>query len=183
MNLFKSLSTPIKLLFFTFCLLILSKNVYANENEHEKGVYAQLSSTTTQLSGVTTKSIILENVDAHSKVHVDHNHVTVQEPGTYVISVTAGVGAQGLNLSGNVYMWLAKNGAPIPNAYISQRVSNNSINNFSLQTILPLKNGDTISVIISATNPSIGIISTISQSPDHSIIPSAIFSIFKLESR
>jgi len=149
------------------------------------GDYVQLSSPTTQVaSNANTPAMVaIEDVDTGQGITKNSNSTefTVKQSGNYFIMAAAQVGAQkGSGRNGAVNLWLVKNGRPISNSNTQQNIGNESTTAVLIsQTILPLKQGDRISVSFSASNTSLGLIST-PMTNNEPAIPSIIFSMFKM---
>ncbi len=172
------LSKIFKASLFTICLLGATNAAYA----HNWGgsVYAQLSSSHTQLAGSNQIVAALENVDSISDLQLENcRSIVVNTPGLYFIGVTGQVGTNRLALKGSVDLWLFRNGKHIPHSHVSQAIDGPAISNVGLQSVLYLQKGDSISIGVSASTPTAGLIARIGTSPDQNIIPSIAVTMYK----
>lgn len=163
------------------CLAMPSYSFATNENTgRNEAVFAQLSSFQTQIPGISTQVVALENIDqlAGLRVASSNKKIIVTEPGVYFISTNGRLGAQSVNILGTVQLYLRKNGTAIPNTYASfSPQSKQEAINATSQTVLALETGDSISVGISSTAPNLGLLSA-TVVPD-TVIPSITFTMYK----
>lgn len=167
---------------FKTCLFLscffVSSNLFSKECdcENKPTVYAQLSSSTTQVPGMNQENVILENVDAIYGLKVKSNtNIIIQEPGIYFIMANGQVGANNIPVFGHVSLCLIQNGNVLPNTIISQVVNSIGVYDITSQATLNLKKHDFINVGVSATTPSLGLIS-----PKNSASPTITVTIFKI---
>lgn len=148
--------------------------------------YAQLSSSQTQLPGMgNPTTVTMENVDAISGIgfHAG-NTVEIRKAGVYVITATAQVGNSGLQLYGNLNLWLNLNDQPMEHTVVCTSIQGAGahVNPTSTQTVVKLKKGDMISVGMAANAPQTGLVSTtdiLSEDQTSSII----FTIYRIGSQ
>jgi hypothetical protein len=164
-----------------FCTLSLSTFAYSSDKadkSHKADNYAQLSSSQTQTS-YHPKLVSMENVDELVGLQlVKHNKIIVKQSGTYFIMVSGQVGSVGLSPPGFFDLWLIHNNHSVPNAritqYMNQRLETSPV---TFQTVISLKEGDTISIGHSADAPSLGLVS-IPAEKSAATVPSIMFSMF-----
>src|SRR6185295_13640212 len=112
-------------------------------------VYGQLSSLYNQFP-TGTQPASFERADA--LVGIEHpapDKVLIKESGTYFVMAAgqAGVDASANTEGGVVDLWLMKNGQNVPNSGVRQSLENlQSTSVVVSQAILPMKEGDTISI-------------------------------------
>lgn len=157
----------------------MGSSAYADD---PKGtVYAQLSSAKTQFPNGQECKVVLEKTDAAQGVTIGDSEVTVKEKGVYFISAKAHAGAQKLGLPGEVNLWICKNGKMVSYTMSSQSIDSvNSMNTILAQGAISLKNGDTISIGLSAATSSLGLIAQKGKGSQPSV-PSIEFTMFKIE--
>ena len=156
-----------------------------NKRITDNAVYAQLSSTHTQMANSDEAELVkLENVDAISGITtIGNNTVEIQQAGVYSINVTAQVGNNGLGISGNLNLWLGLNGKQIPHTTIGQSTDGgvNDTNTASTQTVIHLEKGDRINVAMASTSSMTGLISTADILDNHKT-SSVLFTIYRIGS-
>jgi hypothetical protein len=170
--LYSSLGTLILSLSFCF----LSSSAFANDDD-ESNAYAQLSSSLTQVPN-HLDIVQFENVDAASGLIPHHNNVVIENKGTYLLTAVGQIGIKGIAPTGDVSLWLIRNGHPIPNTQKIQSVTQNQKLSvvLGLQTIVNLNVGDSISIGFSASQALLGLIAT-PASTGIPASPSIMFSI------
>ena len=147
--------------------------------------YAQVSSMKTQIPGQGNKYVNMETVDGSMNVmQPSASKLTVQHPGLYFFMAAAQVGARpsATEAKGYVNLWLLKNGQTVPNSTAKQYVC--CIETTSVlvtQSLLMLKEKNTISVGCSATKPMLGLIYTPPMGSQPGT-PSLIASLFRVGS-
>ena len=166
-----------------FCLFLCSNYAFAsNPNDHDGSRhFAQLSSLESQVPGIATEKVVLENVDKliDLKMNSSHKKIIVQEPGLYFIMANGRMGTKAVSFLGSANLFLMHNGNMISNSQ-SNYTSQNRImtTNVISQTVLFLQKDDFISVGISSDSPNIGLVSSQTAGVH---IPSITFTMFKLD--
>ena len=124
--------------------------------------YANLTSLTT-LTPTSSKGSLIKfdsiEVIKGFELNPAKNKLFVKQDGIYFIIISAQVGATSPEAKGDVDVWFSKNGKPIPNSTGRTSITNStSTYTLVIQSILPLKMGDTIENYLSASGPSLGCI-------------------------
>jgi hypothetical protein len=162
---------------FTSFWIALTGSLYADV------AYAQLSSLITQTPSSGAGSLVkMEQVDAIKNFDLspDKTVLTVKQPGVYLAIASGQVAATNPGATGYVDCWFAKNGQPLANSNVRLSVEPSTFTGLLItQFIIELKAGDSLSVIFTASGPSLGFAFI---KPDNEPgIPSFIFSMTKLE--
>lgn len=167
-------------LMFVCCFAFPSYSFADSKTDKNDTAFAQLSSFQTQIPGISSQTVVLENTDqlVGLKVAASHKKIVVTEPGVYFISANGRLGTQSVNLLGSVQLFIIKNGTPLANTYSSYSPqSKQAAISAVSQTVEVLDVGDSISVGISSTSPNLGLISSsVVPSTD---IPSITFTMYK----
>jgi len=151
--------------------------------------YAQLASNQTQLADTINQGIVatLQNVDNLEEIDWDkeENKLIIKEDGVYFVMAVAQVGAReyGSALSdngGDLSFWFALNDKVIANTGTWHHVSPQSKSNTIVdQYALPLKKGDALSFMFSASTTSIGMV-TFRGTETRPSSPGLSVSVFKM---
>lgn len=148
---------------------------------------AQLSQTISIQPDVTTPVPVIMNTNDYINLGVTHSttdntaDVIVNRDGTYLIVAAGQVGKTSGSTTCNVDLWLELNGENVPNS--NTRASVNTANDTTVlvsQTILPLKEQDTINTMMSVSvgDQGCGLINTLPATEPN--IPAIIFSVIKI---
>jgi hypothetical protein len=144
----------------------------------EAGPYAQLSSTETQAGGVTPKRVTMNSDDALKCIGHDKGVVTIKDEGAYFVMAAAQVGATS-SAKGAVRLWLRVNGKDVDNSNTEQTIVPGFTAVLVCQGVSEFKAGDKVEMYFSASKEGLALIA--STPKGEPVIPSIIFSAFKLE--
>ncbi len=144
----------------------------------EAGSFGQFSSTETQAAASSPKEITLNSVDASKNIVNDKGTVTVKEDGVYFVMAAVQAGATGGPSKGSVKLWMRVNGKDVDNSNTEQSIENKSTGVVVCQGLAELKAGDKIQLVQSATGSGVGMVASTPKSEP--VVPSMIFSIFKI---
>ncbi|CAF1002086.1 unnamed protein product [Adineta steineri] len=145
--------------------------------------YAQLFSSKTQLGNSVSEVIILDSVSAANRIDIttpeDHGTIKYSEAGVYFLVANAEVGsAEGTHASGEVHLWMRRNGKDIPNSNTIQTIRNGSAVILICQTVIKLEAKDKVQLVFSTTNKELGVI--VSKPKNEPRVPGMIFATFQL---
>ena len=137
---------------------------------------AQLSASKSQTGREPTK-VAMDTVDFASGIdHPNATDVVIKHSGVYFIMVAAQVGST--SGTGYVDLFIRVNGKDLPNSNTRQSiVSADDTGVLVSQAVSPLKPGDVVNAVFTASDPSLGVIAI--QPDDEPLIPAVIFSIFR----
>lgn len=141
--------------------------------------YAQLSSTETQTAVEKAAMITLNSVDAAAETENTNGTVRVKQGGAYFVIAAGQVGSLKGKSKGSVRLWMGLNGDPVANSNTEQSISGSYTAVLVCQGVAELKAGDRLQLLQSASSPGLGMIASTPQ--NEPVIPSMIFSIFKIE--
>ena len=154
-------------------------------NVKDASVYAQLSSSQTQLPGINTAATVaMEHVDALAGIAVHNDKIIeILEEGVYVITANVMAGNNGLGVHGGLNLWLNHNSEVLKHTVVYQTVQSDVDygSTVSTQSVAKLKKGDQISVGIAVTSPLIGLISS-SDILNSNQTSSVLFTVYKIGS-
>jgi len=148
--------------------------------------YAQLSSTASQRPKDTEPLMVnMESNDALSGlVHSDKqdtSKIVVKTAGVYFIVAAAQVGKASGDDDAYVDIWLKQNGKDVDNSGCRQAIKDKSFTTVLVsQGIAECKAGDVFSVAISASTPGKGLGIVAIKPKGEPVIPSIIFSMYKI---
>ena len=143
--------------------------------------YLQASSSATQCPGKAPKLVQMDIVDAASGITLAKNKVTVGEDGAYLIVAAPQVGREGAGPYGCFDLWLRINGKDVANSNVQlcQDEGSRAKDVIVSQGIVPMKSGDALEVMMSASNPAAKICIEAIRPPGEPLVPAIIFSMIK----
>ena len=135
--------------------------------------FAQFTNSSNQMASTSVKQVNISDNQSSLKITAD---------GTYFILAAGQVGASGDKDITDEYvdLWMTLNGKKIPNSNARQTVSSKNFTAVLVtQTVMNLKEGDTIGIDMLGSSSSVGLI-TIPGNSKMPTIPSIIFSAYKI---
>jgi len=145
------------------------------------GPYAQLSSSETQPGSTEPKMASLNSNDALKDLGHDKGVLTVKEAGTYFVMAAAQVGST-TGGQGAVRMWMRINGKDVDNSNTEQTIVSGFTAVLVCQGLAEAKAGDKVEVWFSVSKAGEGLGLVALKPKGEPIVPSLIFSAFKVES-
>ncbi|CAF0769198.1 unnamed protein product [Adineta steineri] len=145
--------------------------------------YAVLFSSKTHLDSSDPEVIILDGVIAANKIDTttddESGAIKYSKAGVYFLLANTEVGsAEGTHASGEIHLWMRRNGKDIPNSNSIQTIRNGSAAIVISQVAIKLEANDKIQMMFSTTNKELGaIVSTPKKEPR---VLSILFSTFQL---
>ena len=123
----------------------------------------------------------MDITDAASGITLADNKVTVSEAGPYLIVAAPQVGREGGGPLGCFDLWLRVNGVDVANSNVQLCQDEGSMAKDVIisQGIVPLSEGDTVEVMMSANNPEAGMCIEAIEPPGEPLVPSIIFSMIR----
>ena len=163
-----------KLVLIAF-VLVASVSV-ANATE-----FLQASSSATQCPGEAPMLVEMDIVDAANGITLANNKVTVGEDGAYLIVAAPQVGRENSGPYGCFDLWLRINGKDVANSNVQlcQDEGSRAKDVIISQGIVPMKAGDALEVMMSASNPAANICIEAIRPPGEPLVPAIIFSMIK----
>jgi hypothetical protein len=151
----------------------------------EKGVYAQLSSAASQMpEGPDPLLVKMESDDALSGLGHDKEkpaEVVVKTPGVYFVVAAIQVGKDSGDSDEYLDVWLKQNGKDVDNSGCRQAIKDTKFTTVLVsQGIAECKAGDVFTVAISASSPAKGLGIKAIKPKGEPVIPSIIFSMYKI---
>ena len=161
---------------FSIVVMIVASVGVANAAQ-----YLQASSSVTQCPGTVPEVVAMEIVDAASGLTLADNKITVAEAGPYLIVAAPQVGREGSGPYGCFDLWLRVNGADVANSNVQlcQDEGSRAKDVIISQGIVPMETGDTLEVLMSASNPEAAMCIEAIQPSGEPLVPSIIFSMIK----
>ena len=143
--------------------------------------YLQASSSATQCPGTAPTLVEMDIVDAANGVTLAKNKVTVGEAGPYLIVAAPQVGREGGGPYGCFDLWLRINGKDVANSNVQlcQDEGSRAKDVIISQGIVPMKAGDALEVMMSASNPAAKICIEAIRPKGEPLVPAIIFSMIK----
>ena len=143
--------------------------------------YLQASSSVTQCPGTAPTLVEMDIIDAANGVDMANNQITVNEAGPYLIVAAPQVGREGGGPYGCFDLWLRINGADVANSNVQLCQDEGSMAKDVIisQGIVPMEAGDTLEVMMSASNPEANICIEAIQPAGEPLVPAIIFSMIK----
>ena len=143
--------------------------------------FLQASSSITQCPGMAPEVVQLDITDATSGITLADNKVTLSEAGPYLIVAAPQVGREGGGPLGCFDLWLRVNGIDVANSNVQLCQDEGSMAKDVIisQGIVPLPEGDTVEVMMSANNPEAGMCIEAIEPPGEPLVPSIIFSMIR----
>jgi len=158
------------------------------KNQQTSTLYAQLSDSTDQTPPTTTPTLVkFDTQDAINGIGHDikkSGEISILEDGVYFVLAAGQVGRKSGSLLRFIDLWLRVNGKDLPNTTVRASAPASLFvgDTFVLivQAALPLKKGDSLNVMqtVSAEHDGLGLI--VSKPENEPLIPSIIFTIFKI---
>ncbi len=147
----------------------------------QAGAYAQLSSTETQLGGLAPKVVTLNSDDALKGITNAKGVITFKEGGTYFVMAAGQVGSNDGNGQGKVRLWMRQNGKDVDNSNTEQSITSGFTAVLVCQGVAEVKAGDKIELMFSVSKEgeNLGLIA--SRPRNEPVVPSMIFSAFKVD--
>jgi hypothetical protein len=147
----------------------------------EAAPYAQLSSSQVQLGGATPKVVQLDQDDAVKGISNSQGLVTFNEAGAYFVMAAAQVGSADGKGQGTVRLWMRKNGRDVENSNSMHTIVPAFTAVLVSQGVLEIKAGDTMEMVYSVSTTS-GNLGLIASTPEgEPMVPSMIFTAFKVD--
>jgi hypothetical protein len=143
-------------------------------------VYLQASSGADQFATDTKpKKITMDSEDAKGGGLANKDGVvTISEDGVYFVVAAGQIGTKS-GVKGTVRLWLLQNGKDVDNSNCEQSVLDPAFTTVLVsQGIGEFKKGDTVQAVFSGSAPGLGII--VKKPPGEAVVPSIIFSIYKV---
>ena len=161
-----------------FSALVL---VVASANLANAAQYLQASSSVTQCPGKAPTLVAMDIVDAANGVSLANNKITVGEAGPYLIFAAPQVGREGGGPYGCFDLWLRIDGKDVANSNVQlcQDAGSKAKDVIISQGIVPMKAGDVLEVMMSASNPDAKICIEAIRPPGEPLVPAIIFSMIK----
>ena len=143
--------------------------------------YLQASSSVTQCPGTAPKLVEMDIVDAANGIALKDNKVTIGEDGPYLVVAAPQVGREGGGPYGCFDLWLRVNGKDVANSNVQlcQDEGSRAKDVIVSQGIVPMKGGDVLEVMMSASNPEARICIEAIQPKGEPLVPAIIFSMIK----
>jgi hypothetical protein len=145
------------------------------------GAFAQLSSSETQIGGTTSKVVTLNQDDALKGITNSKGVVTFNEAGTYFVMAAAQVGSTEANGQGTVRMWMRQNGQDVGNSNTEQSIAAGFTAVLVCQGVAEIKAGDKLEMAFSVSSGGEGLGFIASKPKGEPVVPSVIFSAFKVD--
>jgi hypothetical protein len=140
--------------------------------------YAQLSSTETQPAGAAPKVVTLNSTDASRGITNTNGVLTLPDAGTYFVIAAGQVGSSTKG-KGVVRLWMRQNGKDVDNSNTEQTLPAGFTAVLVCQGIVEAKAGDKIELAQSAVGKGVGMV--VSKPGGEPVVPSVIFSAFRLD--
>ena len=155
--------------------------VVASTGMADAAQYLQASSSVTQCPGTSPTLVEMDIVDAANGIALAKNKVTVGEAGPYLIVAAPQVGRDGSGPYGCFDLWLRINGKDVANSNVQlcQDEGSRAKDVIISQGIVPMKAGDTLEVMMSASNPEAKICIEAIRPKGEPLVPAIIFSMIK----
>ncbi len=162
--------------FLSTLFLFLASASIANAQQ-----YLQASSTITQCPGTAPEIVQIDLTDAAEGIALEDNKITVSEDGAYLIVAAPQVGREGGGPLGCFDLWLRVNGGDVANSNVQlcQDADSMAKDVIISQGIVPMAAGDSLEVMMSASNPEAEICIEAIQPEGEPLVPSIIFSMIK----
>ena len=143
--------------------------------------YLQASSSVTQCPGTAPTLVEMDIVDAANGVTLAKNKIAVSEAGPYLIVAAPQVGREGGGPYGCFDLWLRINGKDVANSNVQlcQDEGSRAKDVIISQGIVPMKAGDALEVMMSASNPAAKICIEAIRPKGEPLVPAIIFSMIK----
>ncbi len=145
------------------------------------GSFAQLSSSETQIGDTSPKVVTLNQDDALKGITNSKGAVSFKEAGTYFVMAAAQVGSSGGKGKGTVRMWMRQNGQDVANSNTEQTIAEGFTAVLVCQGVAEIKAGDKLEVTFSVSSGGEGLGLIVSKPAGEPVIPSLIFSAFKVD--
>jgi hypothetical protein len=149
-------------------------------------IYAQLSSGMSQ-EPKDGKPLIVEMNSNDALAGLDHNDkantgvITVKTPGAYFMVAAVQVGKDSGDTGDYMDVWMKQNGKDVDNSGCRQVIHDPKFTTVMVcQGVAECKAGDTFNVAISASSPGKGIGIKVIKPAGEPVIPSIIFSMYKI---
>lgn len=143
--------------------------------------YLQASSSVTQCPGKAPTLVAMDIVDAANGITLAGNRISIGEDGAYLIFAAPQVGREGAGPYGCFDLWLRVNGKDVGNSNVQlcQDEGSRAKDVIISQGIVPMKAGDKLEVMMSASNPAAKICIEAIRPPGEPLVPAIIFSMIK----
>ena len=153
--------------------------VVASASVASAAQYLQASSSVTQCPGTAPTLVEMDIVDAANGITLAKNKITVGEDGAYLIVAAPQVGREGGGPYGCFDLWLRVNGKDVGNSNVQlcQDEGSRAKDVIVSQGIVPMKAGDALEVMMSASNPAAKICIEAIQPKGEPLVPAIIFSM------
>ena len=145
------------------------------------GSFAQLSSSENQIGGTTPKVVTLNQDDALKGITNSKGVVTFKEAGAYFVMAAAQVGSADAKGKGTVRMWMRQNGQDVANSNTEQTIATGFTAVLVCQGVAEIKAGDKLEVAFSVSSGGEGLGLIVSKPKGEPVVPSLIFSAFKVD--
>lgn len=145
------------------------------------GPYAQLSSSQNQLGSTNPKAVKLDQSDATKEISNANGVVTFKRAGAYFVMAAAQVGSASRKGQGSVRLWLRQNGRDVVNSNTEQTIVPAFTAVLISQGVVEIKAGDKLELVYSVTAADQGLGLIASTPSGEPVVPSMIFSAFKID--
>ena len=148
------------------------------------GDYLQASSSVTQTANTSPTTVLMDMVDASKGVTLDRDgSITVKTSGAYVIIAAPQVGRAGKSSYGCFNLWLRVNDEDVDNSNVQlcQDKSSKAKDVIVSQSILSLKAGDVVTLMMSTDNTVSYLAIEAIKPAGEPLVPSIIFSMFMID--
>lgn len=146
--------------------------------------YAQLSSLQHQIPpSSNAMPVVMEIVHEMKNFELGpkKDSLIVKEDGVYFFIASGQIGAVRPNATGNIDLWFVKNGIGIPDSTCRESLDKGNAAGLAIsQFVTYLSKGDTVSTHFATSRPALGLAPI--EPKDEPMIPSFLFSIFKIKS-
>ncbi len=147
----------------------------------EAAPYAQLSSSENQLGSTAPKVVKLNQNDAVKGISNSNGVITFKEAGTYFVMAAAQVGSANGKGKGTVRLWMRQNGRDVANSNTVQTIVPGFTAVLVCQGVEEIKADDKLELVysVSTAGENLGMIA--SKPYGEPVVPSMIFSAFKVD--
>ena len=147
--------------------------------------WIQASGSRTQVlkAGTTAERVIIDHIDEVSGIeNLNEGEFKVADGGAYFVMAAPQVGRKAQGPVANLRCWLTVNGSNVPNSDVLLDLESGDIKDVIVcQGIVSLKAGDVVTVMAETNSAEAGVaLEAIQPTPSEPLVPSIIFSMFKL---
>jgi hypothetical protein len=147
--------------------------------------WIQASGSRTQVlqAATTPEQVIIDNVDEVNGIdNLNEGEFKVTDGGAYFVMAAPQVGRRAEGPVANLRCWLEVNGSNVPNSDVLLDLESGDIKDVIVcQGIVSLEAGDVVTVMAETNTADAGVaLEAIHPTPSEPLVPSIIFSMFKL---